>query len=103
MLRDPRMTKGVKITAGYGAILLWMFLPMLPVLIASAIASYCGAQLDEGSPHPCMLFGRDIGGTLYAMGVMGWFGLLTFPTGFIALIVFTVKIIRNRIRSSIKC
>jgi hypothetical protein len=73
-----------------------MFLPMIPVVIAGAIASYCGCQLDEGGPHPCILFGRDIGGTLSSMIVMGWFGLLTFPSGFLALIIFTVLIKRRK-------
>jgi len=91
------MTRGGKIAIGYGVILLWIFLPMIPVLIAGAIASYTGSRLDEGGPHPCILFGRDIGGTLYEMGMMGWFGLLTFPTGLIALILFTVNLIRRRL------
>jgi hypothetical protein len=90
------MTRGSKIATGYGVILLWTFLPMIPVAIASAIAAYTGSQLDEGGPHPCILFGRDIGGTLYKMGVMGWFGLLTFPTGFIALILFTATLFKRR-------
>jgi hypothetical protein len=90
------MTRRAKVATGYGVILLWMFSPMIPVVIAGAIASKCGCQLDEGGTHPCIVFGRDIGGALYSMGVMGWFGLLTFPSGFIALIVFTVMIIRER-------
>jgi len=91
------MRRGSKIASGYGIILLWIFLPMIPVVIAGAIASYTGSQLDEGGPHPCIVFGRDIGGTLYKMGVMGWFGLLTFPTGFIALIVFTISLFKRRL------
>ena len=90
------MTHRVKVAAGYGVIILWMFSPMIPVVMASVIASACGCKLDEGSAHKCILFGRDIGGMLYSMGVMGWFGLLTFPSGFLALIVFTVMIIKER-------
>lgn len=69
---------------------------MIPVMTASVIASACGARLDEGGPHTCIVLGKDIGGLLYSMGVMGWFGLLTFPSGFLLLIVFTVMIIRER-------
>ena len=74
-----------------------MFLPFIPVIIAGVIAAACGCKLDEGSVHPCTVFGTDIGGALYTMGVMGWFGLLTFPTGILALIVFSVFVWwRNR-------
>jgi hypothetical protein len=90
------MTKRAKIAVGYSGIILWMFLPMIPVMLASLIASHCGSKLDEGGPHPCIVFGRDIGGTLYSMFVMGWFGLITFPSGLLALIVFTVMIIKGR-------
>jgi hypothetical protein len=78
-----RVKERTAIAVGFGAILLWMFLPMIPVFIAGAIASH-------------IVFGRDIGGTLYKMGVMGWFGLLTFPSGFLMLIVLTVKVIKSR-------
>lgn len=69
---------------------------MIPVVIASVIAFFCGSQLDEGGPHPCILFGRDIGGTLSEMAMMGWFGLLTFPSGFVALIIFSVIVKRRK-------
>ena len=90
------MTRRAKVAAGYGVILLWMFSQMVPVIIAGLIASACGCKLDEGSAHTCIVFGRDIGGMLYSMGVTGWFGLLTFPSGFLALIVFPVMIINER-------
>jgi hypothetical protein len=91
------MTPESKIAAGYGSIFLWMFLPMIPVAIASAIAWFCGSQLDEGGPHPCILFGRDIGGMLSDMAMMGWFGLLTLPSGFLALIIFNIIIKRRKL------
>jgi hypothetical protein len=90
------MTRGVKVAAGYGGILLWMFSPVIPVVMASLIASACGCKLDEGSAHTCIVFGTDIGGMLYSMGVMGWFGLLTIPSGLLFLVVFTVMIIKER-------
>jgi hypothetical protein len=83
------------IAVGYGVIVLWMFLPMIPVVIASVIASACGCELNEADAHPCIVFGRDIGGVLYKMAMIGWFGLLTFPTGILALIQFTVQIVRG--------
>jgi hypothetical protein len=78
------------ITTGYGLIVIWMFLPMLPVIIAGLVAAATGSRLDESGPHPTDVFGIDVGELLYTMGMMGWFMLLTFPTGLIALVVFTI-------------
>jgi hypothetical protein len=75
---------------GYGIILLWMLWPVLSVLAAGTIASSGDCQLDEGSVHPCVVFGRDVGETLYNLFVMGWFGLITLPTGALAFIAFSV-------------
>ena len=70
-----------------------MVAPILSVLIASAIATATGSKLDEGSSHPCIIFGVDIGELLYAMGVAGWFVFVTFPTGLLA--IATVIIVRG--------
>lgn len=78
---------------GYGVILLWMLWPVLSVLIAGSVASAQGCQLDEGSVHPCIVLGRDRGELLYTLFVMGWFGLITLPTGAIALVVFSVVVL----------
>jgi uncharacterized membrane protein len=51
--------------------------PLLSALLAYQIASSLGCTLDEGSVHPCLLAGRDIGDLLYVMGVMGWLMLVT--------------------------
>ena len=56
-------------------------LPLFSVAIAGEIASANGCQLDEGSVHPCIVNGRDMGETLYTMGMMGWFMLATIPIG----------------------
>ena len=34
--------------------------------------------------------GEDISGTLYTMGVMGWFMIATIPLGLVALVIWTV-------------
>lgn len=65
---------------------------MIPVLVACAIATAGGCKLDEGNVHPCIMFGKDLGEMLYVMAMMGWFGIATFPTGILALIVFTIII-----------
>ena len=85
---------------GYGIILLWMILPMISVLTASAIADASGCTVNEGSSHPCIVAGTDIGDTLYTMFVMGWMFFLTVPTGLVALVLFTVIVLVKRVRSA---
>jgi hypothetical protein len=54
-------------------------LPIVSVLLADALASYGGCQLDEGSVHPCVIAGADLSETLYAMAVAGWLAIATLP------------------------
>lgn len=83
----------------YAGLVLYTTAPVLCLLLASLIAYVTGSRLDEGSPHPCVLVWVDIGGILYDLSVMGWFGLVTIPTGIIGLIVFTIVVIISRFRS----
>lgn len=64
--------KRKKYLIGLGATVLWTVLPIICVLIAGVIANYFDCPLDEGGAHVCVVFGRDIGGLLYTLGVMGW-------------------------------
>jgi hypothetical protein len=81
------------IIIGYGAIVLWMLLPMISVFTASAIADVSGCTLNEGSAHECIVSGTDIGDTLYTMFVLGWLFFLTVPTGLVALVLFTAIVL----------
>jgi hypothetical protein len=63
--------------------------PVISVLIAGAVAKLAGATVDESGPHPCYIFGIDIGGLLSSMLVLGWLGLITLPTGGLAILVFS--------------
>jgi len=69
-------------------ILAWTVWPAVLVATAGAIASAHGCQLDEGSVHACNVNGRDIGEQLFGMGVIGWFMLVTIPTGLLALAAY---------------
>jgi hypothetical protein len=69
-------------------ILTWTVWPVALVAVAGNIASANGCQLDEGSVHPCIVNGRDMGEQLYGMSVMGWFMLVTIPTGLLALAIY---------------
>jgi hypothetical protein len=80
------------IRRGYRIIGLWMIWPLVPALLASLIAFVCGSKLDEGGAHPCIVFGTDIGEFLHVMGTMGLMAIGTFPSGILALIVFSLVI-----------
>jgi hypothetical protein len=69
-------------------ILLWTIWPVILVAIAGAIASANGCQLNETVINSCIVDGREMGNTLYSLGVMGWFMLVTIPTGLLALLIF---------------
>jgi hypothetical protein len=80
------MKRSTKITLGIHALVILLILviafsPLISVLIAGGIADANGCQLDEGSIHPCIVNGQDMGRTLYTMGVLGWFMLVTIPIG----------------------
>lgn len=51
--------------------------PMVSVMLAGLIATQNGCGLHEGFAQPCVVFGTDIGGILYTMGVMGWLMLVS--------------------------
>ena len=53
--------------------------PLGAVLVAGAAARVFECRLDEGSVHPCMAAGVDIGPLLYTLGVGGWLMLAAFP------------------------
>lgn len=57
------------------------FLPTISLFVASFVASVNGCALDEGGPHPCLIFGRDVGQPLYNMAVGGWLMIFTLPVG----------------------
>jgi hypothetical protein len=57
-------------------------------MLAFLVAGACGCKLNEGSTHPCYMFGIDIGGLLSAMLFSVWLFIIIVPTGLIALAVF---------------
>jgi hypothetical protein len=71
-------------------ILLFTFAPVFSVAYAASVAEANNCELDEGSVHPCIVDGEDIGETLYTLGMMGWFMLVTIPVGLLALFVYIV-------------
>jgi hypothetical protein len=74
-------------------ILLFSGLPVIAVIVSSAIANTLGCTLNEGDIHPCLFHGFDLGGLLYDLFVSGWFGLLTIPLGGFLLAAWIVTVV----------
>jgi hypothetical protein len=74
------------------AILVLSISPLLSAMAAGTIAGHYGCDLDEGSIHPCLVNGEDIGDTLYTLGVLGWLALGTIPLGLIAIGVYLAAV-----------
>lgn len=51
-----------------------------------ALAKAAGCEVHEGFAQPCPFGGGDIGGTLYAMLVMGWVVIAAFPFMLLSLL-----------------
>ena len=79
----------------YLIIIIGASIPIISVLIASYVSNNCGCTLNEGSVHPCQLFGYEIGGLLYSMFVFGWLSLATIPIGLMLLLALTIFSIIN--------
>ncbi|MBF8779889.1 hypothetical protein [Pseudomonas fulva] len=67
--------------------------PLLCALGAGWVAGLAGCPLDEGSVHACPIMGWDAGPLLYRLGVMGWFMLLTLPSGAVLMLAATVMLL----------
>ncbi|SMC90626.1 hypothetical protein SAMN06297251_1129 [Fulvimarina manganoxydans] len=61
--------------------LLFGIAPVALAIGAGTLGASLGCEVNEGSIHPCPLWGYDIGETLYQFGVLGWLGLMTLPIG----------------------
>ena len=74
---------------GYLVIIVLAGWPVALVTLASVISSWNGCALREGSANQCIVGGRNIGGLLYDLGVMGWYMLATLPAGAVAFLAWT--------------
>lgn len=71
-------------------------LPIIGLVIAGTIADANGCRVDEGSVHPCIVGGVDMGSMLYSLGVLGWMMLLSIPGGILAVGVWVIVLIVHR-------
>lgn len=71
------------------------FAPIAAGVVAGIIASWAGCQLDEGSVHPCLVRGHDVGDTLYTAYVLVWLAFVTWPGMLVALGLWTWVLVRG--------
>src|SRR5207244_13615889 len=71
-------------------IVLFAFAPIGSVMICAWIANSHGCKVDEGSVHPCVINGKDYGGLLYTLGVLGWLVLVIIAVGLFAFVSWLV-------------
>jgi hypothetical protein len=75
---------------GLVSILLLAAAPLLVAMGAGTYADSHGCTLHEGFVNPCIVDGKDVGKTLYGLGMMGWFSIATVPLGALAALVLIV-------------
>lgn len=85
----------LRILTIYIIVILLCSIPIISVGIAMFISDFCGCTLNEGSVHPCQLFGYEIGELLYSMFVFGWLAIATIPLGLALFLVLTIFSIIN--------
>lgn len=93
------LTSLLMISAAGATLVVWS--PFLMVLAAGVIATQLGCRSDEAAVYPCFIAGRDIGGTLYLMGVMGWIAIALSPVMLgtvVAWLVFALVHLALRMR-----
>ena len=91
-----RMERRLRNAIVYGVIVSWTAFPIVGALIATVVSAICGCRVNEAVPTPCVVFGVDIGKALYTLGVMGWLGVVTLPTGGVAFALFTIFVVAQR-------
>ncbi|HUE84821.1 MAG TPA: hypothetical protein VMO26_01975 [Vicinamibacterales bacterium] len=77
------------LVVGYVVIALLTGWPLALVVVAGVTAWLNGCTLNEAGVHPCIVGGRDIGATLYSMGMTVWFLIALIPVAVIAGIGWT--------------
>ena len=76
------------------ALTLLSFAPVLGLVLAGTLAETLGCALDEGSAHPCMAAGVDIGGALNTAEILGWLMFVTWPGMLLCLGIWAWIVLR---------
>lgn len=81
-------------------IVIW--LPVILLTIAILVSSIADCRLDEGSAHPCVILGVDLGNLLYSFAVSGWLMLATLPFMALTVLIWLARalvLVARRVRS----
>ncbi len=96
----PRRGGNRRVIVLLGVVIVWT--PFLLLVLAMLLARLTGSEVNEARAHPCRVVGIDLGGTLYAMMMMGWlliplmpFMVLTLLGGAIAGVAALVRLWRR--------
>lgn len=76
--------------------------PVLAILAGAALSSFLGCHVDEGSVHPCMVAGIDVGYPLYIMLVSGWLILGTWPIILMTCVLWLWLLVRLVLRRRVR-
>lgn len=71
-------------------VILLCLAPLASMAAADLIATIYGCTIDLASKHPCVVGGTDIGDTLMALGMMGWFLMTTLPVLLATLVLWII-------------
>jgi hypothetical protein len=86
---EPRVRNAII----YGVIVSWTVFPVFCAFIAMVVSAISGCTVSGGPQRPCIIFGVDVGRTLYVLSAMGWLGLVTLPSGGIAFALYTAFVV----------
>jgi hypothetical protein len=62
--------------------------PLAGLLAGAFLASVLDCRVDEGSVHPCIVAGIDLGSVLYGLTVGGWLILGLWPLMLLTLVLW---------------
>jgi len=91
--------KGKTALIVYALLFAYTIGPVFVVILAQTIAWLAGSKISETTVHSTFIFGHDIGPLLYSAIIFAYLPIITFPTGGIMLIGFTIAVLisnRNR-------
>lgn len=72
------------------ASLCFTLIPVAFVYLSTILSDALGCKVNEADSTACIVGGIDIGNFLYSLFVSGWLGIITFPIGSLATIIFFV-------------
>ena len=71
-------------------ILLVAFGPALIAVVSQTIAEVFGCQVDLNRVIPCVIGGKDYGGTFYNLGFAIWYSYLSIPAGLVLFALWAI-------------